>query len=232
MKTAQIVSRRRGAGKSLLTRDAIVSTALELIRRDGLDGLSLRKVATELATGAASLYVHIHDLDELLSLVLDRALAGVRIPRESEHWDKALEQIVLSYLRALFRHPGIARLAVSTIASGPNTLRIMEAILQLMEKAGCTGEDAAWGTDLMLQFAASTAAEQSARKEDLLCEISKVLELIDSVEFPRVYGLRRELLSGGGIDRFLWGHRAIVRGILGEPGKLVKRRVHPKFLKS
>ncbi len=226
MGTAQIVSRRRGAGRSLLTREAIVSSALELIRRDGLEGLSLRKVATELTTGAASLYVHIQDLNELLSLVLDRALAGVRIPRASEHWDKALEQISLSYLRTLFRHPGIARLAVTTIAVGPNSLRIMEAILRLLEQGGCSEKDAAWGTDLILQFAASTAAEQSARREDLLDEIAKGLERIDSVDFPRVYALRKEILSGSDIDRFLWGHRAIIRGILGKAGKLVKGKVH------
>jgi len=221
MKPTQIVSRRRGDGKSLLTREAIVSAALELIRRDGLDGLSMRRVATALDTGAASLYAHIHDLDELLSLVLDSALSGVRIPRAREQWDKALEQIVLSYLRILFRHAGVARLAISTIATGPNSLRIMEAILQLLEQAGCSAEDAAWGTDLILHFAASTAAEQRARRANLLKEISKTLEEIDAALYPRVYALRRDLLSGG-IDRFLWGLRAIVKGILGESGTVRK----------
>jgi AcrR family transcriptional regulator len=181
----------------------------------------MRKVANALNTGAASLYAHIQDLDELLSLVLDSALTGVRIPRAREQWDKALEQIVLSYLRVLFRHAGVARLAISAIATGPNSLRIMEAILQLLEQAGCSGEDAAWGTDLILHFAASTAAEQTARRTNLLKEISKTLEEIDAAIYPRVYALRHDFLSGG-IDRFLWGLRAIVEGILGESGKVRK----------
>lgn len=221
MKPTQIVSRRRGNGKSLLTREAIVSAALELIRRDGLDRLSMRKVATALDTGAASLYAHIQDLDELLSLVLDSALSGVRIPRAREQWDKALEQIVLSYLRVLFRHAGVARLAITTIATGPNSLRIMEAILQLLEKAGCSGSEAAWGTDLILQYAASTAAEQSARKDDLLREIATALEQIDATKYPRVHALRRDFFPDG-INRFLWGLRAIEEGILGESGLVRK----------
>ena len=163
------------------------------------------------------LYAHIQDLDELLSLVLDSTFSGVRIPRAREQWDKALEQIVLSYLRVLFRHAGVARLAITTIATGPNSLRIMEAILQLLEKAGCSGAEAAWGADLILQYAASTAAEQSARKDDLLREIAAALEQIDAAKYPRVHALRRDFFSDG-INRFLWGLRAIVKGILGESG--------------
>lgn len=196
----------------MLTREAIVLTALDLIQRDGLDGLSLRKVAAALDTGPASLYVHVRDLGELLSLALDRALASVRIPRDTEQWDKALEQIVLSYLRVLFRHAGVARLAIATIPTGPNSFRILEAILRLLQQAGCAERDTAWGADLILHFAASTAAEQTARSGDLLKGVSKTLDALDKAAYPRVFALRKVLLSGG-IDRFLWGLRAIVNGI-------------------
>lgn len=212
MDTTQIVSRRRGTGKPLLTRDAIVLKTLELIRREGLDGLSLRKVAAALDTGPASLYVHVRDLDELLSLALDQALADVRIPRRTAEWNKALEQIVLSYLRVLFRHAGVARLAITTVPTGPNNFKILEAILRHLEQAGCTERDAAWGADLILHFAASTAAEQTVRKKDLLKEMSKTLDEVDEAAYPRLFALRKTLLSGG-IDRFLWGLRAVVKGI-------------------
>lgn len=212
MNTTQIVSRRRGTGKPLLTREAIILAALELIRKEGLEDLSLRKVAAALDTGPASLYVHIRDLGELLSLALDRALSGVRIPRNVDPWDKALEQIVLSYLRVLFRHAGVARLAITTIPTGPNSFRILDAILRLLEQAGCTERDAAWGADLILHFAASTAAEQKARGDDLLKEVSKTLDSLDGDAYPRVFALRKALLSGG-IDRFVWGLRAIIDGI-------------------
>ena len=55
-----------------LTRDAIVEAALTLLDRDGLSGLSMRKLAQELGAGAASLYWHVGNKEELLSLLLDR----------------------------------------------------------------------------------------------------------------------------------------------------------------
>lgn len=212
MNASKIVSRRRGTGKSLLTRDRIVQTALELVRRDGLEEISLRKVAAALDTGPASLYVHVRDLNELLSLVLDQALGGVQIARKTTQWDKALEQVVLSYLRVLFRHAGVARLAITTIPSGPSSFRILEVIIGLLEEGGCAEKDAAWGADLILHFAASTAAEQRARNDNLLKEVSRSLDALDRAAYPRVFALRKALLSGG-IDRFRWGLRAVIKGI-------------------
>jgi len=75
-KASEVVSRRGGAAKQPLSRDIIVAAALDLLTQEGLDGLSLRKVAAALDTGAASLYAYVEDLQELHALLLDRALAG------------------------------------------------------------------------------------------------------------------------------------------------------------
>ena len=66
--------------KAPLTRDAIVDAALELLDADGLDGVSMRRVAQKLETGPASLYQHVGNKDELLEAVLDRVCAGDRRP--------------------------------------------------------------------------------------------------------------------------------------------------------
>ncbi len=59
----------------------IVSTALHILERDGLSGLSLRRVATALNTGAASLYVYVANLEELHALMLDHALSAMQGPK-------------------------------------------------------------------------------------------------------------------------------------------------------
>src|SRR5512132_1396499 len=65
-------SRRR---RDPLTREAIVVTALRVLDRDGLDGFSMRRVAEELDTGAASLYWHVGSKDGLLDLILEEVIA-------------------------------------------------------------------------------------------------------------------------------------------------------------
>ena len=63
-----------------LTRDAIVEAAMALLDRDGLSGLSMRRLAQELGAGAASLYWHVRTKEELLSLMLDRIVGEGRPP--------------------------------------------------------------------------------------------------------------------------------------------------------
>jgi AcrR family transcriptional regulator len=72
---------REEAQRRPLTRDAIVEAALVVLEREGMNGLSMRKVAEELGTGAASLYWHVRDKEELLSLRRDAAQISLgRIP--------------------------------------------------------------------------------------------------------------------------------------------------------
>src|SRR3954453_7699935 len=70
-----------------LTREKIVDAALVLLEREGMQGLSMRKLAQELGAGAASLYWHVGDKEELLSLLLDRIVGESQVPEpDPEHW--------------------------------------------------------------------------------------------------------------------------------------------------
>src|ERR1019366_9340392 len=113
-----IVSRRSRPAKAPLSRDLIVSTALHILDRDGFSGLSLRRVATALDTGAASLYVYVANLEELHALMLDQALAAVPVTEAgSLPWRDRLKTFLMAYLDVLYNRRGLAPLALETIAS-------------------------------------------------------------------------------------------------------------------
>ncbi len=206
--------------KQPLSRDAIVAAALDLLTREGLEGMSLRKVAAALDTGPASLYVYVEDLQELRTLVLDRALAGVETAGTRQHdWRHRLTALLESYLTVLERSPGLAQLAMSTIAAGPNALRFIEALLGLLDEAGVDQPTAAWAVDLINLYATAIAAEQGQR-EPLTNPLGPLLRVIGSVsakEFPRIHAARDELLSGEGPDRFAWAIEVLLKGILHTP---------------
>src|ERR1700755_3167437 len=63
-----------------LPREKIVDAALKRLERDGMQGLSMRKLAHELGTGAASLYWHVGDKEQLLGLLLDRIVGETKVP--------------------------------------------------------------------------------------------------------------------------------------------------------
>src|SRR5579871_6356449 len=112
----EVTSRRGGPAKEPLSREAIVTAALVLLRREGPEGMSLRKVAAALDTGPASLYVYVENLQELQALVLDRALTDVRTDGgRGRGWQRRVTALLTSYLEVLLGTPGLAELAMSTV---------------------------------------------------------------------------------------------------------------------
>lgn len=216
----EVTSRRGGPVKKPLSRDAIVTVALKLLNRDGLEGMSLRRVAAALETGAASLYAYVDDLRELQTLVLDRALADVELPRPTQQpWRVRLKALMESYFRVLSRSPGLARLGLSTIAAGPNALRVFEALLQLLQEAGVDDARAAWAVDLIMLYGTAIAAEQSDPESvpDRLGPLVRILGNVSQGEFPRVHAVRDLLLSGDGLERFHWAIDVLLAGVMQVP---------------
>jgi len=99
---------RRSA--SHLSAPEILDRALRMIRADGVEGLSMRKLASALGVAPMSLYHHVRNRDELIERVLDALLAQVPTPPpRPEDWQQQLRVYGAAILDLLAWHPGIAR---------------------------------------------------------------------------------------------------------------------------
>jgi AcrR family transcriptional regulator len=212
-----VQSRRGGPVKEPLSRDAIVAEALRQLTTHGLDGMSLRKVATALDTGPASLYAYVEDLNELHALVLDRALAKASL-REAKNasWRVRLHSVLRSYARVLIASPGLAQLAFGTIAVGPNALRVMEKLLTLLEEGGVDGPTGAWAVDLLVLYVTGIVAERGKGVDPTAPKgaVARALTALSERDYPRLHAARAELLSGTGEERFTWAVDVLLQGIL------------------
>ena len=214
----KIISRRNRPAKAPLSQDLIVSTALDILERDGLSGLSLRRIASALDTGAASLYVYLANVNELHALMLDQALASIKLPKNQDlAWRDRIKSFLLDYFHVLYERQGLAELAMSTIATGPNSLRIWELLLGLLKEGGGETARAAWGVDLLILYVTAIAAEQSIRNKNSqsLDEVKLALSAVSSEEFPLIFSLKESLFSGDGITRSEWALDVIIEGIVG-----------------
>src|SRR3954447_10589718 len=110
-------SRRARPAKEALSRGLIVDTALELLRTEGYEATSMRRVAQALDTGPASLYVYVANRDELLELMLDRAISELPLPEpDPGRWREQLKELLHAHSRLMTEdYPGLTRLAMSTI---------------------------------------------------------------------------------------------------------------------
>ena len=215
----QIISRRARPAKAPLSREVIVSTALEVLTQEGLAGLSLRKVAAALDTGPASLYVYVANLRELHELMLDQALGTLSMPSPSAQtgdWRERLSAVLYSYLDVLSERPGLAQLVLSTIPTGPNALRLIDTLLGLLHEGGIGPEQSAWAVDLLTLYIAAIAAEHDVRRTQGFNfeAVAQAISNVPAADYPNVHALREQLLSGGGPARFGWALDVLINGIL------------------
>lgn len=91
-----------------LTRERIIDASLELIDREGIGALTMRRVADELAVQAPSLYNHVRSKDELLDAVAETVMQHVDVSGfERLGWREALDSWAWSYYEALVAHPNL-----------------------------------------------------------------------------------------------------------------------------
>jgi AcrR family transcriptional regulator len=127
-------TRRR---KEPISRDAIVAAAVQLLDREGLAALSMRRLAEELGTGAASLYWHVGSKDGLLDLVLDQIIGESQVPDpDPPRWREQLKEVAREQRRISLRHPYVVRISIGRIPMGPNALRYSERVLAILRAGG------------------------------------------------------------------------------------------------
>jgi AcrR family transcriptional regulator len=213
------VSRRERPAKPALSREAIVAAALAVIAEDGVERLTLRRLASVLDTGAASLYVYFESTDLLYAAVLDELLGRLDVQRGDEPWRERLVALLVSYIELLFVYPVLARTALVTRPSGAHSLDLWELMLSLLDEGGIVRRDAAWSADLLLQHATATAAEHGTRSREAgtAAEDLRIAEAIDGISqatHPHVAAAAAELLRGTPSERLAWGFEVLIDGVV------------------
>jgi len=216
------VSRRDRPAKAPLSRAAIVAGALGLIRDGGAERLTLRRLASELDTGAASLYVYVANTEELYAAVLDELLGTVDVRRGTGPWRERLQALLTSYVEVLYAYPSLARTALITRPSGVNSLALWEAQLALLDEGGVRPAEAVLAVDLLLQHATATAAEHGARagRSESAAEDVRVAEAVEGLSadsHPHLAAAAEHLLSGPPATRLTWGLQVLINGVLATP---------------
>ncbi len=128
-----------GASSSALVGalDAPDAWLLRILDSDGLDGLSMRRVAEELDNGAASLYWHVGSKDGLLDLIFDRVIGEQGLPEpEGGHWKEQIKQVARAQSAAIRRHRDLVAVSLGRVPMGPNALRYSEGVLAILRAGG------------------------------------------------------------------------------------------------
>ncbi|WP_336083183.1 TetR/AcrR family transcriptional regulator C-terminal domain-containing protein [Nocardia sp. SSK8] len=210
------VSRRARPAKAPLSREVVIEAGLRILDTAGLAALTMRRVAQELDTGAASLYVYVANRDDLMTGMLDQVLSTVPVPTEGD-WRERLTTLVEATIEALGRHEGLALVAFGRVPTTGNALGVIEQMLALLREGGLDPATAAWAVDLIHLHITAEAVDQAEDDGAAAGEITRRLAELPADRFPTIVALREHLLDDDAGTRARWALRALLNGVLATP---------------
>ena len=201
----------------------MVAEALDLMDEVGLDGLTMRRLAERLGVTAASLYRHVRDRDDLVALLADEVSGLVPMVASDAPWRQALRDMARGYRAVLLAHRDAARLLAGTPPAGPQRLRHIEALLQVLVAAGFADRDAAWAAYHFNNFVtesvadevriASTARIEGMTSADLNRRARDALRALPAERFPCLTRMADSIASDDPAALFEFGLELWLRAL-------------------
>jgi AcrR family transcriptional regulator len=199
----------------------VTDAARAIVERDGIDALTMRRVAAELRSSPMAIYRHVRDKDELLVLLLDRLAAELERPRFSRDPRRRLQQA------CRFMRDGLARYGwvVDVLAEGdliaPKILWMLEEIVAGLMACGLSEREAAEAYRAIWQFTVGELiiARGVARTAALGRPpfVVQVLLAVDPEELPALAALAHHWAPARGRDAYDIGLTALLDGLLSDP---------------
>jgi AcrR family transcriptional regulator len=126
------------ARRAQLTRQRVVAAAVELADRDGIESISMRRLAQELGVEAMSLYTHVRNKEDLLDGMADVVISEIPLSAGGADWETSLRQMVLAARAVMLRHPWAPRTVETRTAPGPAALGYANAVIGIFRTGGFT----------------------------------------------------------------------------------------------
>ena len=119
-----------------LTSERVLESAVALADREGVESLSMRRLARELGVEAMSLYHHVAGKQALLDGMVDLVFGEIELPAADGDWKAAMRRRAVSAREVLARHPWAINLMESRRTPGPANLRHHDAVIGCLRQAG------------------------------------------------------------------------------------------------
>jgi TetR/AcrR family tetracycline transcriptional repressor len=222
----------RGPGvRAGLTRDAVVAAARRIVDEDGLQALTLRRLAAAMGVTPNTLYSHVASKAALLDLLMDDLAGEVQSPDpDAVEWRDGLRALFASTRETVAAAPALAPLFLSRASRGPNALRLGEVTLELLARGGIEGRAAVNALRVLLVYTFGYAAFAAARADDpdsatRARQAERAFAADDSL--ARMTAVAAELARAPGDAGFDEGLEALIRGLTapGRPRWLPPRTV-------
>jgi AcrR family transcriptional regulator len=207
-----------------LTRERIITAAVELIEREGVDAVSMRRIAAELGSGVMSLYNHVPSKAVLLDGVAERVMSGIDFGIDpGVGWEDQVRAQARAFRQIARAYPRCTMVVVSRPANSEAALRPMEHALATLRAAGFGAEDAVRMMrtfvayiigSLLREVGVSPGLEpQRPLSQDPAVLSADIPLHVNRAEFPQVVSMSAELMQRDHDADFEFGLDLLVRAV-------------------
>jgi TetR/AcrR family transcriptional regulator, tetracycline repressor protein len=212
-------SRTRPRG--FLSRELIVNEALALLEEHGPGALSMRRLADRLEVAPTALYTHVRGKADLIDGLIDQVYAGLTLkPDPAGDWTEQLATLSQDVRAHLLAHPAVVPYALQQPGLGPHSLRLGEAIYDILRPAGFS-DQAVVGTvyalaTYILGFVAlevPRAGTTPQTSDEFVRRMWAFFAALPPGEFPHTVQLAPLLARMSTDDQFQFGVRTFIAGL-------------------
>jgi AcrR family transcriptional regulator len=211
-----------GPSRRRLSRDQVLSTAIDRADQVGLDAMTMRSLAEELGVAPMALYNHVANKEDLIDAMVDVVFGEIGVPSGGGDWKTAMRRRATSVRDALLRHRWAIGLMESRRRPGPANLRHHDAVIGRLRAAGFSVEMAAHAYSLLDSYIygfALTKMNLPFKSTEEVGDVAQaMLQPFPVNEYPNLVEFLIEHVMKPGYDygdEFEYGLEVILDGIEG-----------------
>jgi len=207
------------------SRESLQAVALALIDKQGLAGLSMRALASELGTGPMTLYNHVAHREDLEVLVVEAVLASAKWKRvEREQWQDEVRDIAIAMWRAVRAHPAVIPLIATRRSRSPAVLEVSEAMLAALARSGRSGRRLLVAfravTAIVMGFAqVELAGPLAAQAGEPATEVIARMSALPKSRFPRLVQIAKAAVTSKAETEFRSGLDLLLAGLAADSAR-------------
>jgi len=175
----------------------VVKTSLAIADAEGLERLTMRRLASELAVTPMAIYNHVENKEQLLDLVADESLKALPPIDLDAPWDQELKRLFLSLHHLYLDHPTLVQVMAQRPLEGPAALAVAERFLTLLLNAGFDEDDAISAFVSLVNFTIGTSLYRLSRTGAAAGTRPGRFASVTEQAAPTVYRLRQKIADAG-----------------------------------
>jgi TetR/AcrR family transcriptional regulator, tetracycline repressor protein len=218
---ADHTSTTRTRPRGSLTREEIIKEALALLEEHGPGALSMRRLADRLGVAPTALYTHVRGKADLIDGLIDQVYAGLTLnPDASGDWTQQLTTLSRQIREHLLTHPAVVPYALQQPGLGPHSLRLGEAIYDILRPAGFSDQVVVGTVYALLTYILGFVALEIPRagtdpqtSDEFVRRMWAFFAALPPGEFPHTVQLAAQLARISTDDQFEFGIRTFLAGL-------------------